>query len=68
MLKKVVSILLAFIIAFSFVGAELSTPAASLTYAETALENIQKQSGFVPGKTSAVTGNCYFLFLYQVYL
>ena len=38
-----------------------TTPAysATKTYAEDRLEEIEKTSGFIPGRTAAVTGNCY---------
>ncbi len=58
-MKKITSLFLALIMLLScFIGTEITSYAAK-TYAETKLEEIEKLSGFVPGKTSIVTGNCY---------
>lgn len=59
-MKKAVSIFLAVLMLFSIVGSQgIVSYSATKTYAETKLESIQKQTGFIPGKTSIVTGNCY---------
>ena len=44
---------------FSVYTADTVALGATLTYAEKKIEEIQKTSGFVPGKTSKVVGNCY---------
>ena len=64
-MKKLVSILLALIMLFAVSSAGFCAYSASKTYAETKLAEIQKISGFVPGKTAIVTSNCY-LFVAKV--
>ncbi len=59
-MKKTLSLFLAFIIMISAtVLAPTSAFSATKTYAEDKLVEIQKQAGFVPGKTAIVTGNCF---------
>lgn len=59
-MKKIISIILAFSIALSlFTFSSFSALSASKTYAEDKLVDIQKTSGFIPGKDAKVLGNCY---------
>lgn len=64
-MKKIVSVALALLMLVSAFYAPLSAYSASKSYAEDKLESIQTQTGFVPGKTAVVTGNCY-LFVSKV--
>ena len=58
-MKRITSLLLALIMLLSCAFSTSISGYAAKTYATTKLEEIQKISGFVPGKTSIVTGNCY---------
>ena len=57
-MKKIISIFLAVIMLFSASGAGTAY-AAQRKYVEDVLAEIQTKSGFVPNRTSIVTGNCY---------
>ncbi len=58
-MKKLVSVLLALTMLLCAFSGTFGACAATLTYAEQKLETIQKTTGFIPGKTAVVTGNCY---------
>ncbi len=58
-MKRVISFILAAIMLLSCYSAGEVKSYAAKMYAEDKIEEIQKLSGFVPGKTSIVTGNCY---------
>ena len=58
-MKRIVSVLLALLMLFSAFYTPVSAYSASKMYAEDKLQSIQTQSGFIPGKTAIVTGNCY---------
>ena len=65
-MKKAISLLLAFTILFSFCTfSQTGVFAASKSYAEDKLIEIEKTKGFIPGQTAAVVGNCY-LFVAKV--
>ena len=58
-MKRIISVFLAAVMLFSVNFGNTAVFGASKMYAEEKLESIQKLSGFVPGNTSIVTGNCY---------
>ena len=58
-MKRIVSVLLALLMLFSAFYTPVSAYSASKMYAVDKLQSIQTQSGFIPGKTASVTGNCY---------
>ncbi len=57
-MKKIISLFLAVIMLLSASGAGTAY-AAQREYVEDVLAEIQTKSGFVPNRTSIVTGNCY---------
>ena len=58
--KKILSFFLAAVMLFSVCGLNGTLAySATKTYAEDRLEEIEKTSGFIPGRTAAVVGNCY---------
>lgn len=57
-MKKALSILLAMIIIISSLSGSIAY-CATKPYAEDKLVEVQKKTGFVPGKTAKITGNCY---------
>ena len=57
-MKKILIAVLALLLLGSTLGT-VSAYAAEKQYAEQALEKIQTETGFIPGETAAVTGNCY---------
>lgn len=59
-MKKVISLLMSLVIILGIFTVNTSAAySADKIYAQDKLEKIQKISGFIPGKTSIVTGNCY---------
>ena len=65
-MRKSVSLLLAIMMLFSCCTlSQTMSFAASKTYAEDKLLEIEKTKGFIPGDTAAVVGNCY-LFVSRV--
>lgn len=58
-MKRAVSIILSLILLISVFGTGAVSYAASKAFAEEKLVELQKKSGYVPGKTSVITGNCY---------
>ena len=58
-MKKAISFFLAFIMLISAVSFSFTGFAAGKKYVADELSVIQTKSGFVPGKTAAVVGNCY---------
>ena len=59
-MKRVFSLIFALIMLFSlFASSALNAYSATKTYAEDKLVEIQKKSGYVPGKSSIVQNNCY---------
>ena len=64
-MKKALSLLLALVMLIGVCQPCFSAYSASLSYAEDKLVEIEKTKGFVPGKTAAVTNNCY-LFIAKV--
>lgn len=58
--KKILCVFLSLILVIStMVLAPVSVSAASKIHVEDALETLQTKSGYIPGKTAAVTGNCF---------
>lgn len=59
-MKKILSVFLAAILLFSaFTAQSITAYSAAKPTALEKLESIQKTTGFIPGKTAVVTGNCY---------
>lgn len=59
-MKRIISVFLAVVMLFSVCFANgTAAYSASRIYAEDRLEEIEKTTGFIPGQTAAVTGNCY---------
>lgn len=59
-MKKIISLLMSLIMIFGIFTVNTSVAySADKVYAQDRLEEIQKISGFIPGKTSIITGNCY---------
>lgn len=59
-MKKFLSLFLALIMLISSFASNASFAySATKGYAQDKLESIQKTTGFIPGKTAIVTGNCY---------
>ncbi|MBQ9531128.1 MAG: fibronectin type III domain-containing protein [Eubacterium sp.] len=65
-MKRVLSLLLAFTLLFSLsTFTQTSAVAASKSYAQDKLIELQKTTGYISGSTAVVTGNCY-LFVAKV--
>lgn len=59
-MKKILCVFLSVILLFgTTVFAPVTVSAASKQHVEEALQTLQTQSGYIPGKTAAVTGNCF---------
>ena len=58
-MKRIQSLFLAFIMLFSCCTLTSTAFGASKSYAEDRLLEIEKSSGFIPGKDAAVLNNCY---------
>ena len=58
-MKRILSLILAVSLLFSVCSVSFNAYSASKAYAEDKLVEIEKITGFIPGKTAAVTGNCY---------
>lgn len=59
-MKKIISLLMSLIMILGiFTVNSTAAYSADKVYAQDKLEEIQKISGFIPGKTAIVTGNCY---------
>ena len=58
-MKRIFSFLLSVVMIISVFGLSTNAYSAAKVYCEDKLETVQTKTGFVPGKTAAVTGNCY---------
>ena len=58
-MKRFLSFLIAAAMLLSVCSASVNAYSASKIYAEDKLIEIEKTTGFIPGKTAAITGNCY---------